>query len=413
MLHRFVSDLKNIFKGMIARKGRSFLTILGIVIGVAGVIIIISLGAGAQSLVLGQITKLGSNLLAVVPGKSNEDGPPASVFGITVTTLSTQDAEDLRDKTRFPHITGVTPSVIGSATVIWRNLNIDTNFEGVSADNFRIQNIELASGRFFDEADESSNVVVIGHDVKEQLFPDIDPVGEVIKVKNVPLTIVGVVKKRGTVAFSNEDDKVFIPFSIAQKQILGINYVQEIHLKVDDAANVDVTIADIEQLMRENHNIKDPADDDFTIFNLADAIEILTSVTGALSLFLTVMAGISLLVGGIGIMNIMLVTVAERTREIGLRKAVGATNKSVRNQFLMESGTLTCLGGIVGIIVGTLVSYAVAIGARFAGFDWAFVISPTSIVLAVGVSILTGVIFGLYPAFKAAKLDPIVALRYE
>jgi putative ABC transport system permease protein len=398
---------------MIARKGRSFLTILGIVIGVSGVIVIISLGAGAQSLVLSQVTKLGSNLLSIAPGKSNEDGPPAAVFGITVTTLSTQDTEDIRDKTRFPHVTGVTSSVIGSGTVIWRNLNIDTNYEGVEADNFRIQNIEVASGRFFDEADEMSNVVVLGHDVKEQLFPDMDPVGQVIKLENIPLTVVGVVKQRGSVFFSNEDDKVFLPFSIAQRQILGINYVQAINLKVDDAANVNVTIADIEQLLRENHNIKDPEDDDFTIFNLAEAIEILTSVTGALTLFLTVMAGISLLVGGIGIMNIMLVTVAERTREIGLRKAVGATNKSVRNQFLMESGTLTFLGGLLGIIVGAGVSYLIALGARFAGFEWAYVISITSVVLAVGVSILTGVIFGLYPAFKAAKLDPIVALRYE
>lgn len=398
---------------MVARKGRSFLTILGIVIGVSGVIIILSLGAGAQSLVLSQITKLGSNLLTVVPGKSNENGPPAAVFGITVTTLSMEDVQSIRDKGRFPHVEYVTPSVIGAATVVWRNLNIDTNFEGVQADNFRMQNIELASGNFFDESDELNNVVVLGHDVKEQLFGDTDPIGEVVKVKNIPLTVVGVVKQRGSVFFSNEDDKVFVPFLIAQKQMLGISYIQQINLKVDDTANTAVTIADIEQVLRENHNIRDASDDDFSVLNLADAVKLLTGITDALRLFLAVMAGISLIVGGIGIMNIMLVTVAERTREIGLRKAVGATNKLVRNQFLLEASFLTFLGGMVGIIFGTLVSYIIAVGARFAGFEWAFVVSPISIILAAGVSILTGIIFGLYPALKAAKLDPITALRYE
>jgi putative ABC transport system permease protein len=413
MFTRFFSELKMVIRGMVARKGRSFLTILGIVIGVSGVIVILSLGAGAQSLVLSQITKLGSNLIAVVPGKSNENGPPAAVFGITVTTLSTQDVEGLRDVKRFPNIEAVTPSVIGSATVVWHNLNIDTNFEGVDADNFRMQNIELASGNFFDESDRLNNVVVLGHDVKEQLFSEIDPIGQVIKVKNIPLTVVGVLKQRGSVFFSNEDDKVFVPFLIAQRQMLGINYIQQINIKVDDASKIPVTISDIEQMLRENHGIRDASDDDFSVLNLADAVKLLTSITDALRLFLAIMAGIALLVGGIGIMNIMLVTVAERTREIGLRKAVGATNRIVRNQFLLEASFLTFLGGIVGIIFGSLVSYLIAIGARFAGFEWAFVVSPTSVILAVGVSILTGIVFGLYPAFKAAKLDPITALRYE
>lgn len=413
MFSLFFSELKMVIKGMVARKGRSFLTMLGIVIGVSGVIIILSLGAGAQSLVLSQITKLGSNLLAVVPGKSNENGPPAAVFGVTITTLSNEDVRSFRNTDRFPHIQYVTPSVIGSATVIWRNLNIDTNFEGVEADNFRMQNLELESGNFFDEADQLNNVVVLGHDVKEQLFGETNPIGETIKVKNIPLTVVGVLKERGSVFFSNEDDKVFIPFLIAQRQMLGINYIQQINIKVDDAENIAVTIADMEQVLRENHNIKDVGDDDFSVLNLADAVKLLTGITDALRLFLAVMAGIALLVGGIGIMNIMLVTVAERTREIGLRKAVGATNKLVRNQFLLEASFITFMGGIMGIIFGSLVSYLIAVGARFAGFDWVYVVSPTSVILAAGVSILTGIVFGLYPAFKAAKLDPIAALRYE
>jgi putative ABC transport system permease protein len=220
-------------------------------------------------------------------------------------------------------------------------------------------------------------------------------------------------EKQGTVAFQNKDDLVYIPLVIGQQQILGIHYLQSISGKIDDTANVKSSIADIAQVLREQHHIRPGADDDFSVRDLADAVKILTSITDALRLCLVAMAGISLLVGGIGIMNIMLVTVAERTREIGLRKAVGATATAVRNQFLMESGLVTSLGGIAGIIFGILISYLVAIGARFAGYDWAFVISPTSVVLAVGVSILTGVVFGLYPAFKAAKLNPIEALRYE
>ncbi len=412
-MFQLLDDVRQVLRGMLARKGRSFLTILGIVIGVAGVIIIIALGAGAQSLVLSQITKLGSNLVAVLPGKSNENGPPAAVFGITITTLNTSDADALRDKTRFPHIAAVTSTVQGSATIIWRSQNIDTNFEAVDPDNFKMQNMELASGTFFDESQRVGNVVVLGHDVKEQLFGNADPIGEVIKIKSIPLMVIGVIKQRGSVGFSNEDDKVFVPLLVGQKQLLGISYLQGIAIKIDDSKNLNSTIADIEQLIRERHNIKDAADDDFSVLNLADAIKILTSVTDALRLFLVIMASIALVVGGIGIMNIMLVTVAERTREIGLRKAVGATNQSIRNQFLLEAGTLTLLGGLFGIVAGIVVSYLIAIGARFAGFEWAFVISPISVILAVGVSVLTGIVFGLYPAFKAAKLDPIVSLRYE
>jgi len=409
----FLNELKTVLRGLRARKGRSALTILGIVIGVAGVITIISLGAGAQSLVLGQITKLGSNLLAIMPGKSNEDGPPAAAYGITITTLTREDAEALRDQTRFPHIMGVSGSVTGTATLLWRNLNVDTFFEAVEADSFSARNIEIASGEFINPTNINANVLVLGQDVKELLFGENDPIGELVKIKNIPFTVIGVAKPRGNVFFNNEDDKVYIPINIGQKQILGINYLQMIGIKVDAATNLESTITDIEQLLRERHNITNPEDDDFAVMNLADAVSLLTTITDALKMFLTLMAGIALLVGGIGIMNIMLVTVAERTREIGLRKAVGATNRSVRNQFLLEAGTLTFLGGIIGIIAGVVISYLVSLGARYAGLDWDFIISPISIILAVGVSILTGVLFGLYPAFKAAKLDPIEALRYE
>lgn len=425
-MHELISQIKVTVRGLLTRKGRSFLTILGIVIGVAGVIIIMSLGAGAQSLVLGQVTKLGTNLIGILPGKSDESGPPAAVFGIQIKTLTMRDVDAI--KSEVPSVIGVAPIVSGNATIIYGKESIDTSFVATDGGYPKVNNVEIEKGQFFSEEEgrTASNVVVLGYDVATQLFPNGNELGKIIKIKipsnnpslmgdspSIPLRVIGVQKEMGSVAFSNQDDQVFIPFLIGQRQLLGIDYIQFINAKVDQSENVKPAIEDIKRVLREEHNITNPEDDDFSVRDLADAIKILTSITGTLSVFLSLMAGISLIVGGIGIMNIMLVTVSERTREIGLRKAIGATKKNIRNQFLFESIVLTLSGGIVGIILGVIISYLIAVGARFAGYDWAFVISLMAIILAVGISILTGVIFGLYPALKAAKLDPIVALRYE
>ena len=206
---------------------------------------------------------------------------------------------------------------------------------------------------------------------------------------------------------------IFLPIKIGQKQLLGINHIQAIGIKVDAAENVEQTRSDIKEVLRERHHITREADEDFTVRNAADALEILTTITDAMRLFLTAMAAVALAVGGVGILNIMMATVAERTREIGLRKAVGATKSRIRGQFLLEAGTLTFLGGILGIITGIVIAFLISLLMKKLGYDWAFVISVQSVLLAVGVSVLTGVIFGLYPAFKAAKLNPIDALRYE
>lgn len=410
----FIATLQMVLRNLLARKGRSFLTILGIVIGVAGVIVIVAVGAGAQSLVLGQVTKLGSNLIAVLPGKSDETGPPAQVFGIQVKTLTAEDVTALKDTVRLPHIKALSGIVRGQAAVSWRNQSVDTTYQGNEAEYFNVQNLPLEAGRYFDSQEAvGAGVAVLGAAVKEQLFSNTDPIGEVIKIKGVPFRVVGVTQKQGTVAFQNQDDVIYIPLVIAQQQLLGIRYLQFIRAKVDSAENVKPTIDEVKQVLRERHRIYSGEADDFSVRDLADAIKLLGNITGGLSLFLAAMAAISLVVGGIGIMNIMLVTVNERTREIGLRKALGATKRAVRTQFLIEASVLTFLGGIIGIVLGVCIAYGIALGARFAGYDWDFVISPTSIVLAVGVSVATGIIFGLYPAVKAAKLDPIDALRYE
>jgi len=411
----FLATIKLVIKTLLARKGRSFLTVLGIVIGVAGVIIIIALGAGVQSLVLSQISTLGANLVGVLPGKSDETGPPAFVFGVEVTTLTEEDAIALSDNSRVPHIQALSPYVRGTATVVWRDQNVDTNLTGVWATYPTVQSALVESGRFFDEREQSggANVIVLGSEVKRLLFGDAGALGEVVKIKNVPFEVIAVMESIGSVAFENQDDTVLVPFVIAQRQILGINHAHFIRAKVDASENVDPTIEDMKVLLRERHGIKNPEEEDFSIRNAAEAIELLTTITNGLRLFLTAMAGTALVVGGIGIMNIMLVTVAERTREIGLRKALGATRGDVRNQFLFESSLITLLGGLIGIGTGAVISFLVALLARSFGYEWAYVISPTSVVLAVGVSVLTGVIFGLYPAFKAAKLNPIDALRYE
>jgi len=421
----FLGTIKLVFRTLLARKGRSFLTILGIIIGVAGVITIIALGAGAQSLILGQVTKMGSNLLSLQPGKSNEKGPPAQVYGIVITTLTNQDVQALRASSQIPHVKAYNALIRGAASITWEDKTIDTVFVGTDYAYPEVVDFTVEKGQFISQQQEqgNANVVVLGATVSSELFDGtgVDPIGQVIKVRNgsqeqsggIPLRVIGVNSERGTSFFQDQDDLVYLPLEIAQQQLLGIHYLAAVNMKVDSADNINQTIADVTRVMKQQHRIQKDSDIDFTVRNIADAVSLLGTITNALSLFLTSMAAISLLVGGIGILNIMLATVAERTREIGLRKATGATNVAIMRQFLLEAGVLTFVGGVLGIIAGILISYLIALAMGYLGYDWAFIVSIGSVLLAVGVSILTGVIFGLYPALKASRLDPIEALRYE
>ncbi|KKQ40537.1 MAG: Macrolide export ATP-binding/permease protein MacB [Candidatus Magasanikbacteria bacterium GW2011_GWA2_37_8] len=395
-------------------KIRSFLTMLGIIIGITGVIVIMSVGAGAQSLILNQVKSLGSNLIGILPGSSDDKGPPASALGVEITTLKSDDLRHVMNGS-FPHLLAATGYVKGVDTISWGDQKTDTTFVGVNADLPSVEDAEVSVGRFFteDEGKGMIRVAVLGSTVAEDLFYDIDPIGKNIKIKKTNFNIIGVMKERGNSGFQNQDNQIFVPLRTAQKLLLGIDYISFARIKVDDASHVDEAMEYVKIAIREQHKIDTPADDDFSVRSMAQGVSTITNITNALKMFLTAIAAIALLVGGIGIMNIMLATVQERTREIGLRKAVGAKNNNIIQQFLIESMMITFLGGIIGIILGILISFGVAKLAQGAGYQWDFYISFWSIILACAVSVGVGLIFGILPARRAAHLDPITALRYE
>ncbi len=410
-----VEEISTVWRIVARNKVRSFLTMLGIIIGIMSVIVVMSVGAGAQSLILNQVTSLGSNLVAILPGKSEDNGPPASAMGIVVTTLVQDDLDAIVKSDFSKSIVAVTPYVRGVDTIEWAGNSIDTNFVGVSSQLPQVEDTSLATGRFFSEEEEKNlgKVAVLGSRVVKDLFGDVDPIGKKIKIKKTTFTIIGTMVERGTSAFQNQDNQIYVPFSTAQKLLLGINYVSFARLKISTAEQVDKSVQYIKEILREQHDITNPEEDDFSVRTTAQGLDALTNITNALKIFLSAIAAISLVVGGIGIMNIMLAAVQERTREIGLRKAVGATNGNIIFQFLIEAVAITFLGAIIGIVLGSGISFATGTVAQRLGYHWDIVVSPSSIVVACLVGIGIGLIFGLVPAKRASKLNPIEALRYE
>ena len=396
--------------GLKTNKSRSALTMLGIIIGIAAVIIIMSVGAGAQSLILGQVEKVGSNLIGILPGASEEDGPPASAMGVIITTLKYEDA--LAIKRNAPEVMAIASYARGIETVSWQNQQLDTTYVGTTASYLIVESSEIEKGHFFSVSDEKgiARVAVLGSQVAVDLFGETNPIGQRIKIKRESFEVIGVMKERGTVAFENVDDQVFIPLNTSQKLLLGIHHVNMMRAKVLNSDDLDPAILEIKQILRDRHNIKNADEDDFSVRNQVEALDMLTTITDALKFFLASMAAISLLVGGIGIMNIMYVVVTERTQEIGLRKAVGATYQNLLSQFLVEAIIITLVGGIIGIIIGSIISMLVAFVAMYLGYSWSFIVSPGSIFVSVIVATLVGVVFGFFPAKRAAKLDPITAL---
>jgi putative ABC transport system permease protein len=400
--------------GLKANKMRSALTALGIIIGIAAVIAMMSIGEGAQDLILGKIQGLGSNLISIIPGKSSENERP--VFELSITTLKESDVEALKKKNNVPSAEEVMPGVAGQAIISYLGHDKKVTFSGTTANLPEVNNIQPIIGRFFtkEENTSMSRVVVIGYDIKNEFFGEGDILNETIKINKRNFKVVGVMEEKGRFGGTNIDEMIYLPVTTAQKQILGINHYHEINIKVSDEKFIDQAIENISSTLRITHNISDPTNDDFTVLSQKQFAEIISTITDILTVFISSIAAISLVVGGIGIMNIMLVSVKERTREIGIRKSFGATKKNILTQFLLEAMFLTIIGGIIGITLGGLLSYISSlIFTKLLGTSWGFFLPINSVLLGVGVSATVGLIFGIYPAKKAANLSPINALRYE
>ena len=398
-------------------KTRSLLTMLGIVIGISSVIILMSIGASAQDYILAQVQGLGSNLIIIIPGGTNNGrlSSPASAQGIIVTSLKQQDVDA---HSRDPSITAVTEEVRGQGDAVVGDNDETVTYEGVPANYFTVRNFEVDKGYPFTDNDVQSfnHVAVIGSALATTLFgPNSDPVGQFMRIANTNVRIVGVLAAKGTGAFGvDQDNLVLVPITVGQKQMLGTDYFTDIEVQANSNYTIDFAKARVQTILEQDHSITDPAKDDFTIETQQDVLSLLGNITNILTLFLTAIASISLVIGGIGIMNIMLVSVIERTREIGLRKAVGATDRDILQQFLVESVMLTFIGGVIGIAVGAfVVGAAYLIITKVFAVAWAFEFPISAVLIAVAVSSITGIAFGIYPARQAARKSPIEALRYE
>jgi len=413
---KFLDSFKTATFALKVNKMRSFLAMLGIIIGVSAVILMVSLGEGIQNVILSQIESIGHNLAFILPGgmKQEKGMPQFSLSTMTIKTLKLSDVEALKEGF---YIKDAAPWVFGPAILEYKGEQKKRDFIGTFPNFQKIRGNEILEGRFFTQKEEDSmqRVVVLGKKVKEKLFGKEKAVGKTIKINRRRFRIIGVIEIKGMKdPMFDPNDLVFIPLSVAQKQMLGIDYLNVIIMKAESAETLDIAVEEAKLILRKRHKIKDPSKDDFTILSQEYIASTFNLIGGIFTIFLSCIAGISLIVGGIGVMNIMLVSVTERTREIGLRKAVGARKKDILVQFLLESIILTLLGGVIGIFLGSLGSYlgGIAIGKAL-GVEWKFSLSLMAIILGFGVSTLVGLIFGIYPAKKAADSLPIEALRYE
>ncbi len=409
-----VDSMRVAGRALNANKMRSSLTMLGIIIGVTAVIALLSIGQGVQQTVTEQIQSAGSNLLFVLPVEVGAGG--ASEF---TRSLTDEDVEAIADPRNVPDAAAVAPMMQGSGQVTYRSEETRTTIAGVSPEYERVRNAELAFGRFLSsqDVDRRSRVAVLGSEAAEELFNDSAyPVGQTVKINRIPFRVIGVLEEKGVGFMGSEDGYIFVPISTAQarlfpqqRNLAGQFEVTFIYVQVLSEDRMNAATEDINDLLRRTHDISFGSEDDFSVINQADLVDIMAEVTGVLTLFLGAIAAISLLVGGIGIMNIMLVSVTERTREIGIRKAVGAKRRDILLQFLVEAMVLSLLGGAVGILLG----YGVSQGVSRLSEDLVTVVSMNSVLLASTFSIIVGVVFGMYPALRAARLNPIDALRYE
>jgi putative ABC transport system permease protein len=403
------SIIKIAFRALARNKTRAALTMLGIIIGVSAVIAMVSIGQGAQASVQAQIESIGTNLLFISAGAQNTGGVRTGAGDSGTNTLTVEDLEAI--KKEVPTVAGVTPSINARSQIVSGNANWNTSIVGVSDQFPDIRKWGVQSGSFFTDSDvkTAARVIVIGQTIADNLFPGEEPVGQTVRISNLPFKVIGVMVRKGQDAQGrDQDDTALAPYSSVQKKILGNTRVQ---IAFVSAISQDATYtaqSQITDLLRQRHKLSNSQPDDFTVRNMTDVAETANETNSIMTMLLASIAGVSLLVGGIGIMNIMLVSVTERTREIGIRMAIGARSSAVRTQFLIESVVLALTGGGLGIILGVVLSLTIP-----ALLGWPTLVSMASIIGSVLFSAVVGIFFGYYPARKAAELDPIEALRYE
>jgi len=401
--------LEETFSAIYSNKVRSGLTILGIVIGIGSVIALVGIGQGAQGSIESSIQSIGSNLVLITPGAQRGVGNAVSAGRGSAQTLTQADADAIQKD--VSSIKAIAPEISRRYQVTAKGTNTNTSVIGTVSAYQGVRSVEVDSGSFITEQNVTSlsKVAVLGPTTRDDLFGvGADPVGQNIRINKIEFKVVGVMKAKGGTGFGSQDDRIFVPISTAQRFLAGDTYVTTISIEAQDQQSMADVQNQITALLLERHKISDPTMADFTIMNQADIVATASSVTNTFTMLLGAIAGISLVVGGIGIMNMMLTTVTERTREIGLRKAVGAKRKDINLQFLVEAATLTLIGGILGVILGWV---SAKIISDLTGLNTS--ISLSSVLLAFGVSAAIGIIFGYYPARQASKLNPIQALRYE
>ena len=411
---KFRHTFKTALKGLKTHKRRSSLTILGIVIGITAIIMVMAIGKGAQALILGQIRGIGSRTIIIEAGQ--EPKGPTAFYQIFIDSLKDREVEALKKPSNVRGNNKVAPMVVLRDTIAYENETTQADIAGVSRTWMEILDAYPEEGIMFgdEELMRRGNVAVIGSKIKKELFGNLNALGEKIKIKDRIFSIVGVMPPIGHILMTNFDEMVAIPNTTAQKYLLGINYYHAIVVQAETEDIVPDVTEDIRITLRELHNITDPKKDDFYLYSMQDAAERVGIVTIVLNLLLISIATISLIVGGIGIMNIMLVSIGERTKEIGLRKAIGATKTDILMQFLLEAIMLTVAGGAIGVFLGAGLSWLTAtILTRFVEIEWVFIFPIRAVLLGLGVAVAVGLIFGLHPAIQAAKKSPIETLRYE
>ncbi len=413
-----ITALKQSIKALKANPGRTALTMLGIIIGIGTVILVLSAGAGFRSLIDSQVAALGTNTLFIqtrVPpttkARASAQGGPGSAFtGVVITSFKQRDLDDIKKVGNVVDTYGI---VTGQAPASYRGNKKSVIYYGASAERFNIDQHKLTTGRFYTPAEDTggAQVVLLGATVAKDLFGQDDPIGKLLRLGTLNFQVIGVYEPQG--ALSGDDDLVYMPLTTAQKKMLGIDYISIGVVEISDITAVESTSENIKAVLRRNHNITDPIKEDFTVQSQSEALGTFNTIFNGITLLLIAIAAISLIVGGVGIMNIMYVVVTERTAEIGLKKALGARESDILREFLIEAILVTVLGGIVGIGLGSLLGFVVSLIAQSAHLAWTFAVPLYSIFIAFGVSAAIGISFGVLPARSAAKMDPIEALRYE